>query len=763
MSYIAGKQEKIVTRGLVYAIDGIDHGTFPGNGSSSTTYKSLAGSKNLTMQSTVTHRYHKSGILSFNGTTDYLSGSDSGFPSGASARTVGFWFRPLDFTDNWGAILTYGTTTAYQGFGITWNDTSHNILVGRYGGNSAANSTTIEMDRWHYMTVVFDGSSTIKFFLNASADGTATLSSINTQLSGNFTIGNGMSGWDSGYFRGQIGPFHIYNRELSTTEITQNYNLWKSRFQPDTESSVITTNRVFHIDAGNTNSYGGSGTSITDLAGTQNATITSGNPFSSDDGGAFNLRGDSEDASITATNHADLRITGDITADIWVNFDATNIDNVNLIAHNASGESSQANYLYWMNWKTTSGGSIRYGHEYGSGTNKVNTVAVTVETGRWYNFCMIRDHSGAIGTARTWYLFQDGVQIDSFTYTSSQDASGGSNSFTHIGSNIDGNDLNGKISSVRIYNTPLSLSQLRSNYNATAPRFKSGIDTGIVDTTTTLDRTDCVLELDPSSPVCYYGGGSDVKDLAGGPTDGTLVNATYNSSYGGVWDFDGNGDIIQLRHKNFARFRQFDSQSDGDDITIMAWVLVHSDVTEHRPATNSGMWFSTLEESNVGGTQGTGMHLSWADDSYVGSGYDSVLLCRIGQTPSSGWSGGHQYRSNGNTFPKNTWKHIVVTFEGATSSGKTSKAYFDGSETTWTKYQDGPGTNQPIPYLRSTGTVAQCNLGGALTQRGDGLFLSGRSSSYFKGSIGYFATFRRALSATEILNHYNATKSRFGL
>ena len=713
MSYIAGKQEKLVTRGLVYAIDGIDHGTFPGNGSSSTTYGTLAGANNLTMQSTVTHRYHKNGILSFNGTSDYLSGSDSGFPSGASARTVGFWFRPLDFTDNWGAILTYGTTTAYQGFGITWNDTSHNILVGRYGGNSAANSTTIEMDRWHYMTVVFDGSSTIKFFLNASADGTATLSSINTQLSGNFTIGNGMSGWDSGYFKGQIGPLHIYNRELSTTEITQNYNLWKSRFQPS-ETSVITTNRVFHIDAGNTNSYGGSGTSITDLAGTQNATITSGAPFSSDDGGAFNLRGDSEDASITATNHADLRITGDITADIWVNFDATNIDNVNLIAHNASGESSQANYLYWMNWKTTSGGSIRYGHEYGSGTNKINTVAVTVETGRWYNFCIIRDHSGAIGTARTWYLLQDGVKIDSFTYTSGEDASGGSNSFTHIGSNIDGNDLNGKISSVRIYNTPLTLAQVKDNYNALAPRLITGHDAGETDDRVGMVTASLALDYDFGSPICNSGIGSTVTDLHDN-NNGTISGATYSKENGGCLDFDGSNDKITLP----SAVADFFSQQ---SFSVGLWIkLDNSTRADMDPffsvyaASASNRYFKIQRNQNDhGNNESEKLQMNFYGD---------------------------DLNNTGAVFTSTDWTYFVGTFDNST---KLQSIYTNGTL-----------------YDSRTATSNTNVSGGSVHIGADDAALGSR---FLDGKVAMCHIYdNKALTAAEVLQNYNATKSRFGL
>ena len=35
---------------------------------------------------------------------------------------------------------------------------------------------------------------------------------------------------DTNFFPGRIGVFQIYNRALSATEITQNYNAQKSRF-----------------------------------------------------------------------------------------------------------------------------------------------------------------------------------------------------------------------------------------------------------------------------------------------------------------------------------------------------------------------------------------------------------------------------------------------------------------------------------------------------------------------------------------------------
>ena len=106
MSYIAGKQEKLVTRGLVYATDGIDHGTFLGKGSSSTTYGDLVGQASATLQNDTTYRYHRNGILTLDkDNTDYYSVALD--LSSTSTVSVGMWARFREWPSSTSVLLEY--------------------------------------------------------------------------------------------------------------------------------------------------------------------------------------------------------------------------------------------------------------------------------------------------------------------------------------------------------------------------------------------------------------------------------------------------------------------------------------------------------------------------------------------------------------------------------------------------------------------------------------------------------------------------------
>ena len=50
---------------------------------------------------------------------------------------------------------------------------------------------------------------------------------------------------------------------------------------------IVTDGLVFYVDAGNSNSYPGSGTTWTDLAGSNDGTLTNGPTFDSGNGGSI--------------------------------------------------------------------------------------------------------------------------------------------------------------------------------------------------------------------------------------------------------------------------------------------------------------------------------------------------------------------------------------------------------------------------------------------------------------------------------------------
>jgi hypothetical protein len=89
------------------------------------------------------------------------------------------------------------------------------------------------------------------------------------------------------------------------------------------------------------------------------------------------------------------------------------------------------------------------------------------------------------------------------------------------------------------------------------------------------------------------------------------------------------------------------------------------------------------------------------------------------------------------TISANTWYNLVVTLDGTTP-----KMYLNGTQLSVTGNLSTPKSI----------TVNQAFVG----RRGDG-----QGDDYFGGNIASVKDYNRALSATEILNNYNATKSRF--
>lgn len=94
----------------------------------------------------------------------------------------------------------------------------------------------------------------------------------------------------------------------------------------------------------------------------------------------------------------------------------------------------------------------------------------------------------------------------------------------------------------------------------------------------------------------------------------------------------------------------------------------------------------------------------------------------------------------------NTWYNIVVVVEG-TSSIPIVKFYVNGSMV----------SNQIAAAIRtSIDTNIDFRIGGSV-------FGQNNNAEFFYGSIGCSKLYNRALSATEVLQNYNAQKSRFGL
>jgi hypothetical protein len=132
---------------------------------------------------------------------------------------------------------------AYDGNGIIWSDVggiANDFILAILNDKAAwftgdvtttiSSTTTINTGSWFYLTAVKNGSNNTKqLFINGVLESSGVSSS--TLLIDNSNIIIGGNTIDSRYFNGNISMIQIYNRVLTTTEIEQNYNAIKKRYE----------------------------------------------------------------------------------------------------------------------------------------------------------------------------------------------------------------------------------------------------------------------------------------------------------------------------------------------------------------------------------------------------------------------------------------------------------------------------------------------------------------------------------------------------
>ena len=211
---------------------------------------------------------------------------------------------------------------------------------------------------------------------------------------------------------------------------------------------VVTDGLVLALDAADTNSYSGSGSTLYDLSGGGNDGTISGATFNSD--GYFDF--DGTDDYIDCGNSSILNVGNNITVNVWFYVNQT-----------SSFETIVAKVLndYSLGWELdNSSGTFRVTLR--PSATQVNLIAGTLSVGNWYMGTMTFDNT----TAR---LYLNGVQTGSTT-------SGGpvtlnSTQSLTIGRRIQGSYYDGNIAQVSIYNRALSASEIQQNFNALRGRF----------------------------------------------------------------------------------------------------------------------------------------------------------------------------------------------------------------------------------------------------------------------------------------------------
>lgn len=209
---------KIVTDGLVLALDAGNPKSYPGSG---TTWRDRSGNGNDgTLTNGPTFSSEKGGALVFDGADDHIVLSTAITLTDFTATAV---YSISSYNSSWAMLFGNSDLDNFIGIG-----TSGTIL--RVQDTNSANSdlfyNSIE-DQLTFLQVVQSGNSNT-WYINGQSVGTSTNNSYaGIEITHMVHYGTGSS---LGIFGGKYYSAHLYNRALSASEIQQNYNALKGRF-----------------------------------------------------------------------------------------------------------------------------------------------------------------------------------------------------------------------------------------------------------------------------------------------------------------------------------------------------------------------------------------------------------------------------------------------------------------------------------------------------------------------------------------------------
>jgi hypothetical protein len=223
----------VSTNGLVLNIDAGFAPSYPTTGN--TWYDLTSSANNGTLTNGPTFNSANNGSIVFDGANDYVSLSTTNMVSGWSQLTYNVWVNVSQISPTYwpGFISSYTVSSVSNNISVgQWNNTQQiwyeiDTANGNFYGNGPGNNS-FTLNTWFNVCMVYDGSN-VYGYLNNTLDkqfsATGNLSAISS-----LNIGCHDPSTGGGFLNGRIAIAQIYNRALSATEVTQNFNSAKSRF-----------------------------------------------------------------------------------------------------------------------------------------------------------------------------------------------------------------------------------------------------------------------------------------------------------------------------------------------------------------------------------------------------------------------------------------------------------------------------------------------------------------------------------------------------
>ena len=206
---------------------------------------------------------------------------------------------------------------------------------------------------------------------------------------------------------------------------------------------IVRDSLAFYLDAANTKSYPGSGTTWKDISGKGNdGTLTNDPTFSSDYGGKFNF-----DETNDYVDCGNVLSQTAYTKSAWFRPESSTR---NII-------SGPANHAFWM---VGTDNTLAAGHQ-GQWSRVSHAVPSGNMLNQWWNGVVTWNNSTG------WVLYLNGVQVD----TNSNTTGPGGTTGVYIARYSGGNYFDGDIAQAMIYDRVLTALEVLQNYNSHKGRF----------------------------------------------------------------------------------------------------------------------------------------------------------------------------------------------------------------------------------------------------------------------------------------------------